>query len=65
MNITTRVKYKVIELKIESAGTTVEYDIWLNELNEFKQMFERAIEDIDYMIEKHTEVTNDTSRSNN
>ena len=52
MNITTRLKSSWVELIIEDGSTTINYDIWKNELVEVKAMLENAIDDIDHMIEK-------------
>lgn len=41
-----------LELTIEDRDTTICYDVWKNELEQFKTMFQDAIDDIDYMIEK-------------
>jgi hypothetical protein len=55
MNITTRVKSSWVELIIEDGSTTINYDIWKNELVEVKAMLENAIDDIDHMIKKTQE----------
>ena len=55
MKITTRIKSSWVELIIEDGSTTINCDIWKNELVEVKAMLENAIDDIDHMIEKTQE----------
>ena len=52
MRITTKIKSSWLELTIEDRDTTICYDVWKNELEQFKAMLRDAIDDIDYMIEK-------------
>jgi len=52
MRITTKIKSSWLELTIEDKDTTICYDVWKNELEQFKAMLRDAIDDIDYMIEK-------------
>ncbi len=52
MRITTKIKSSWLELTIEDRDTTICYDVWKNELEQFKAMLQDAIDDIDYMIEK-------------
>ena len=55
MNITTRLRSSWVELIIEDGSTTMNCDIWKDELFKVKAMLENAIDDIDHMIEKTQE----------
>lgn len=59
MRITTKIKSSWLELNIEDRDTTICYDVWKNELEQFKTMFQDAIDDIDYMIEKTQNIGGD------
>jgi DNA polymerase III alpha subunit len=52
MNITTRVKDKWIKLSIQDGSTTIEVDLWKEELNEVKDQLEEALYDVNFMIDK-------------
>ena len=52
MNITTRVKDKWIELSIQDGSTTIEVDLWKEELNNVKDQLEEALDDVNFMINK-------------
>jgi len=52
MNITTRVKDKWIELSIQNGSTTIEVDLWKEELNNVKDQLEEALDDVNFMIDK-------------
>lgn len=52
MIITTEIKPRWVELTIEEGSAKINYDIWANELIDFKKQLENVIQDIDFMIEK-------------
>lgn len=52
MEITTRVKYKWLELSIQDGSTTIEVDLWKDDLNKVKDQLEEALDDVNFMIDK-------------